>query len=85
MIRSLFTGNAARHDGIAPINIHLMRLVYGRMLAFLGKDSWTHGRLAGSAAEGMTFAFAWVLLPIVAVPWPYVVHTFLPGRASTAA
>jgi hypothetical protein len=146
MIKALFTGDGARYDGIPPINIYLMRLIYGLMLVFLGKDSWTtllthqgdwapfdalawsvwaafasfgllgilhpvrmlpillleifykiiwlvvvayplwaHDRLAGSPAEGMTFAFAWVVLPIVAVPWPYVVRTFLLGRVSTAA
>jgi hypothetical protein len=38
---------------------------------------WTNGRLAGSSAEGMTYAFAWVILPIIAIPWPYVARTFL--------
>ena len=145
MIKSLFTGNAARYDGIAPINIYLMRLIYTLMVVFLGRDSWTtilthtgewapqdalawsvwaafasfgllgilhpvrmlpillleifykilwlaivayplwaHDKLAGSSAEGMTMAFAWVVLPIVAVPWPYVVRTFLRGRTSPA-
>lgn len=146
MIKSLFTGSAARYDGIPPINIYLMRVIYTLMLVFLGKDSWTtilthqgdwapldalawsvwaafasfgllgilqpvrmvpillleifyksiwlvivayplwaHNRLTGSPAEGMTSAFAWVLLPIVAVPWPYVVRTFVLGRAQAAA
>ena len=33
---------------------------------------WSKGTLAGSPAEGATFAFLWVILPIVAVPWGYV-------------
>lgn len=41
MIRRLFVGNAANHDGIPPINMHLMRLIYLLMLVFLGRDSWT--------------------------------------------
>jgi hypothetical protein len=106
MIKSLFTGNAARYDGIAPINIYLMRLIYGLMLVFLGKDSWTtilthQGDWAplDALAWSVWAAFASVgllgilqpvrmlpiLLPIVAVPWRYVVRTFLLGRASTPA
>ncbi|HEV3017837.1 MAG TPA: hypothetical protein VGY49_02345 [Burkholderiaceae bacterium] len=33
---------------------------------------WSSGTLAGSPAQGITEAFVWVLLPIVAVPWGYV-------------
>jgi hypothetical protein len=33
---------------------------------------WSEGKLAGSPAEGITSGFLWVILPIVAVPWPYV-------------
>jgi hypothetical protein len=33
---------------------------------------WSNGKLVGSSAEGMTSAFLWVPLPIVAVPWGYV-------------
>jgi hypothetical protein len=143
MIKSLFTGDKSRHDGVAPINIYLMRLVYTLMLVFLGKDSWTyilthtgewvpldamawslwaafatlgllgilqpvrmlpilllevfykilwlalvayplwaHDKLAGSHAEGMAYAFAWVVLPVIAIPWPYVVRVFLFGSRS---
>lgn len=32
---------------------------------------WTKDALIGSPAEGMTYAFLWVLLPILAVPWKY--------------
>lgn len=143
MSTRLLIGNAAHHDGIPPINIHLMRLIYLLMLVFLGRDSWTtilthmgdwapfdamawctwaafaslglvgifqpvrmlpilllevfykvlwlavvayplwtSGKLAGSAAEGMTYAFAWVILPIVALPWPYVLRTFVLGKGN---
>jgi hypothetical protein len=30
---------------------------------------WKSNQLTGSSAEGMTNAFLWVLLPIVAMPW----------------
>ena len=44
---------------------------------------WSRGQLAGSPAEGTTAAFLWVLLPIVAVPWGYVVRAYLlPSRRS---
>jgi len=38
---------------------------------------WSTGALAGSAAEGTTAAFLWVVLPIVAVPWGYVFATYI--------
>jgi hypothetical protein len=38
---------------------------------------WSTGALAGSSAEGMTSAFLWVLLPIVAVPWGYVFGAYI--------
>ncbi len=33
---------------------------------------WRAGVLAGSPAAQMTYAFLWVPLPIIAVPWKYV-------------
>ncbi len=38
---------------------------------------WSKGTLAGSAAEGITSAFLWVILPIVAVPWGYVFVNYI--------
>ena len=37
---------------------------------------WATNTLDGSPAEGMTSAFLWVLLPIIAVPWRYVFATY---------
>src|SRR5271165_6600690 len=129
---------ADRYEGVRPINIYLLRLVYILMFFVLGKETWTHilthqgpwepsnamawcvwtafatlaglgivrplkmlpillleifykvmwlllvayplwsqGKLAGSPAEGMTSAFLWVMLPIVAVPWGYVFATYI--------
>jgi hypothetical protein len=126
-----------RYDGVRPISIYLLRLVYILMFFVLGKDAWTeifthqrpweplsamawcmwaafatlaglgiirplkmlpillleifykllwlavvayplwsNGTLEGSAAEGMTSAFLWVALPIIAVPWGYVFATY---------
>src|ERR1039458_9265004 len=38
---------------------------------------WSKGTLAGSPAEGVTSAFLWVILPIVAVPWGYAFQTYI--------
>ncbi len=48
-------------------------------LALVAYPLWARDTLAGSAAEGIAYAFAWVILPIVAIPWPYVVRTYLLG------
>ena len=37
---------------------------------------WSKGTLAGSSAEGITSSFLWVILPIVAVPWGYVLVNY---------
>ena len=41
---------------------------------------WQNNQLIGSAVEGMTMAFLWVLLPIVAVPWDYVFKSYVLGK-----
>jgi hypothetical protein len=38
---------------------------------------WVKGTLIGSPAEGVTWVFLWVILPIVAVPWGYVFLTYV--------
>jgi len=38
---------------------------------------WSKGKLVDSPAEGMTSAFLWVLLPVVAVPWTYVFANYI--------
>ena len=135
---NLFRADHARWDGVPPINIYLLRLMFFLMIVFLGKESWTYilthngpwdpavamnwciwgaysvlailafihpvkmlpmvlleifykvlwlilvayplwrsKQLVGSPAEGMTDAFLWVVLPIVATPWPYVFRKYL--------
>ena len=34
--------HAARYDGVRPLHIYLLRLVFGLMFFVLGKDTWTH-------------------------------------------
>jgi hypothetical protein len=38
---------------------------------------WSRGTLAGSTAEGITSAFLWVILPIVAMPWGYAFVSYI--------
>jgi hypothetical protein len=47
---------------------------------------WSTGRLAGSAAEGTTTSFLWVILPIAVVPWGYVFanYVYRPKKARSA-
>jgi len=58
-------------------------------LALVAYPLWTAGALIGSPAEDTTFAFLWVILPIVAVPWGYAFEAYIymprkrvPGDAS---
>ena len=46
-------------------------------LVIVAYPLWSAGNLAGSSAEGMTSAFLWVLLPIVAVPWGYAFRNYI--------
>ena len=143
-LRYPFT-RSRKYEGVRPLNIYLLRLLYGLMFVVLGRTTWTHvlahagawepddamawcvwtgfatlaglgllrplrmlpllllevfykvmwllvvarplwssGQLIGSAAEGETYAFLWVVLPIVAVPWGYAFTTYIytPKRAS---
>ena len=41
---------------------------------------WAANRLAGSAAEDMTYAFLPVVVPIALVPWDYVFRTYVSRR-----
>jgi len=39
-IRTIFTPDYARYEGVRPINIYLLRLVFFLMAAFVATDSW---------------------------------------------
>lgn len=145
-IASLFRPDHARYEGVRPVNVHLLRLIYFLMAACVATDSWAailrheghwdpvkavafcvwaayptlsvlgiihplrmlpimlfmiaykllwlavvawplwrvHA-LAGTPAGEMARAFAWLPLPLVAVPWGYVLRTFvLPARRAAA-
>jgi hypothetical protein len=143
-IKDIFKPNYERYEGVRPINIYLLRLLFLLVVVFVASDSWsailkhqgpwdpvkaaavcmwaaysvlsifglisplkwlpivmfeifykliwliivayplwsTH-RLAGSQAEEMTYAFVWVILPIVAMPWAYAFRTYVwPSKKS---
>jgi hypothetical protein len=65
--------------------ILLLEIFYKVMwLILVAYPLWTAGTLDGSPAESTTSAFLWVILPVAAVPWPYVFTTFLGRRALPA-
>ncbi|HZY38068.1 MAG TPA: hypothetical protein VFE53_15540 [Mucilaginibacter sp.] len=39
---NIFKRDYERYDGVPPINIYLLRLLYTLMFLFLSYDSWTH-------------------------------------------
>ncbi len=39
-VKKIFTPDSARHEGVRPINIYLLRLIYFLMVAFVATDSW---------------------------------------------
>jgi hypothetical protein len=41
IIKKIFTPDYARYEGVRPINIYLLRLLYFLMLVFIGSSSWT--------------------------------------------
>jgi hypothetical protein len=52
-------------------------------LAIVAYPLWSSAQLAGSPAEGLTYAFLWVVVPIVAMPWGHVFRTYvLPSRVA---
>ena len=55
-------------------------------LVLVAYPLWRRGTLSGSPAEQTASAFAWVLLPIAAVPWGYVfVHYVYDPKRRRAA
>lgn len=137
-VKAIFKPGYERYEGVRPINIYLLRLLFLLIVVFVASDSWSailkhkgqwdHVRaaavcmwaaysvlsifglinplkwlpivmfdivykiiwlvivayplwstnqLAGSPAEEMTYAFAWVILPIVAMPWAYAFRIYI--------
>jgi hypothetical protein len=58
--------------------ILLLEIFYKVLWLFIvAYPLWSKGTLEGSPAEGITSAFLWVILPIVAVPWCYVFVNYI--------
>ena len=70
---------------LTMLPILLLEIFYKLLwLGVVAYPLWSTGTLAGSPAEGMTSAFLWVLLPIAAVPWTYVIgHYLRPQKAAS--
>jgi len=49
---------AGRYQGVRPINVYLLRLLYGLMFFMLGQTTWTH-ILGHTGAWEPTNAMAW--------------------------
>jgi hypothetical protein len=49
-------------------------------LSLVAYPLWSTGELAGSPAEERTFAFLFVALPIIAMPWKYAFDHYVRGR-----
>src|SRR5687767_11558972 len=41
IIKTIFTPDYERYEGVRPINIYLLRLIYFLMVVFVASDSWT--------------------------------------------
>lgn len=55
----------------------LYKVVWLLLIAY---PLWSASQLAGSPAEGMTSAFLWVVLPIIAMPWKFAFYTYVLNR-----
>ncbi|BBN82024.1 hypothetical protein PA25_20090 [Pseudoalteromonas sp. A25] len=136
-LRYVFSQNE-KYDGIRPINIYAMRLIYILMATILAFDVWSYiisyehawdpsdamdwsvwaafslfaligifkpvkmipillleiaykciwlalvalplyhaGTLSDDTTDGMLFPFLLIVLPILAIPWGYVINTYL--------
>ena len=40
-IKYFFTPNDSKYEGVRPLNIYLLRVLYFLMLVFVGSESWT--------------------------------------------
>src|SRR5580692_11702503 len=62
---------------VKMLPIVLLEIFYKVLwLILVAYPLWSNGTLAGSSAEEITSQFLWVLLPIVAVPWGYVLVNY---------
>ena len=56
----------------------LLEIVYKVLwLVVVAYPLWSTSQLIGSPAEAMTYAFLWVALPIIAMPWKYAFEHYI--------
>jgi hypothetical protein len=56
----------------------LLEILYKVLwLILIAYPLWSTNQLIGSPAEEMTYAFLWVALPIIAVPWKYAFKNYI--------
>jgi hypothetical protein len=69
-MRNLFKPDYEKWEGVAPVKIYLLRLLYALMLIFLGKDAWgfifTH-KGAWDPQEAMNFSI-WASYAVLSIP-----------------
>jgi hypothetical protein len=73
-----FTPDYERYDGVRPIQEIGYKLIW---LAAVAWPLWSASQLAGAPAEGMTYSFLPVVLPIALMPWRYVLRTYVWSQA----
>lgn len=52
-------------------------LYKGLWLGIVAWPLWMSNQLAGSPAEEMTYAFLWIVLPLIAFPWKYAFKKYI--------
>jgi hypothetical protein len=63
---------------IKMLPLLLLEVFYKLLWLFLvAYPMWTNGQLASSAVEERIFAFSLVVIPIIAMPWKYVLKTYV--------
>ena len=63
---------------LAMLPILLLEVFYKVLwLLLVAYPLWSQGTLAGSRAESTASAFAWVLLPVAAIPWGYALTHYV--------
>lgn len=69
---------------VKMIPLLLLEVFYKMLwLVLVAYPLWSTGTLDGSPAEGMTYAFLWVALPIIAIPWGYAFRAYIIGSRTS--
>ena len=63
---------------IKMLPLVILEIIYKVIwLVIVAYPLWSSGQLAGSPAEETTYAFLWVVLPIIAMPWKYASEMYI--------